>query len=63
LDDADRVKRAGNEKEIANPEIRTPVEEHLIRARGDRLLGSADGTQYRAADAIPLRGDSTLGDG
>jgi len=32
-------------------------------AAGGRLLGSADGTQYRAADAIPLRGDSTLGDG
>src|SRR5262249_42197544 len=27
------------------------------------LLGSADGTQYHAVDAIPLRGDSTLGDG
>jgi hypothetical protein len=27
------------------------------------LLGSADGNQYHAADAIPLRGDSTLGDG
>jgi hypothetical protein len=26
-------------------------------------LGSADGKQYHAADAIPLTGDSTLGDG
>ena len=30
---------------------------------GGKLLGSADGKQYRAADAIPLRGDSTLEDG
>ncbi len=30
---------------------------------GARLLGSADGRQYRAADAIPLHGDSTLEDG
>ncbi|HLJ46909.1 MAG TPA: glycosyl hydrolase family 28 protein [Bryobacteraceae bacterium] len=28
-----------------------------------KLLGSADGKQYQAADAIPLRGDSTLEDG
>jgi len=27
------------------------------------LLGTADGTQYYAASAIPLSGDSTLGDG
>ncbi len=27
------------------------------------LLGTDDGRQYHAADAIPLRGDSTLGDG
>src|SRR5689334_154495 len=27
------------------------------------LLGSADGRQYHAADAIPLTGDSTLADG
>lgn len=27
------------------------------------LLGTADGKQYYAADAIPLSGDSTLGDG
>jgi len=30
---------------------------------GGTLLGSADGTQYHAIDEIPLRGDSTLGDG
>ncbi len=33
-----------------------------IAAQG-KLLGSADGRQYHAADGIPLRGDSTLGDG
>jgi hypothetical protein len=33
-----------------------------IAAEG-KLLGSADGKQYHAADAIPPRGDSTLGDG
>ncbi len=33
-----------------------------ITAQG-KLLGSADGKQYHAADAIPLRGDSTLEDG
>ncbi len=27
------------------------------------LLGTGDGTQYRAADAIPLRGEHTMGDG
>ena len=30
---------------------------------GGKLLGSADGKQYHAADAIPLTGDSTLNDG
>jgi hypothetical protein len=33
-----------------------------IAAQG-KLLGSADGKQYRAADAIPLSGDATLNDG
>lgn len=33
-----------------------------IEAQG-KLLGSADGKQYHPADAIPLRGDATLGDG
>jgi hypothetical protein len=28
-----------------------------------KLLGSGNGTHYHAADKIPLRGDSTLGDG
>jgi polygalacturonase len=33
-----------------------------IAAQG-KLLGSADGKQYFAAEAIPLRGDATLNDG
>ena len=33
-----------------------------ITAAG-KLLGSADGKQYHAVDAIPLSGDSTLNDG
>ena len=33
-----------------------------IAAQG-KLLGSADGTQYHAAEAIPLHGDATLADG
>jgi hypothetical protein len=32
-------------------------------AAGGKLLGSADGKQYHAAEAIPLSGDSTLNDG
>ena len=32
-------------------------------AASGKLLGSADGKQYHAADAIPLSGDSTLNDG
>jgi glycosyl hydrolase family 28 len=32
-------------------------------AAGGKLMGSADGKDYHAADAIPLRGDSTLNDG
>ncbi len=32
-------------------------------AAGGTLLGSADGTQYHAVDAIPLAGDTTLEDG
>lgn len=42
-------------------ELKSNVTLH-ISAQG-KLLGSADGKQYHAADAIPLRGDSTLGDG
>jgi hypothetical protein len=42
-------------------ELKSNVTLHL--AAQARLLGSADGTQYRAADAIPLTGDHTLEDG
>ena len=35
----------------------------LYIAAGATLLGSADGKQYHAVDAIPLSGDSTLADG
>ena len=35
----------------------------LYLAASAVLLGSGDGRHYRAIDAIPLRGDSTLGDG
>ncbi len=46
---------------IGTVELKSNVTLHLA-AQG-KLLGSADGKQYRAADAIPLSGDSTLGDG
>ncbi len=46
---------------IGTVELKSNVTLH-IAAKG-KLLGSADGKQYHAADAIPLRGDSTLGDG
>jgi hypothetical protein len=46
---------------IGTVEIKSNVTLH-IAAQG-KLLGSADGKQYHAADAIPLHGDSTLVDG
>lgn len=46
---------------IGTVELKSNVTLHI--AAQAKLLGSADGTQYHAADAIPLRGDSTLGDG
>lgn len=46
---------------IGTVELKSHVTLH-IAAQG-KLLGSADGKQYHAAEAIPLRGDSTLGDG
>jgi len=46
---------------IGTIEIKSNVTLHLA-AQG-KLLGAADGTQYHAADAIPLTGDSTLNDG
>jgi polygalacturonase len=42
-------------------ELRSNVTLHV--AAGGKLLGSADGKQYHAVDAIPLHGDSTLEDG
>jgi polygalacturonase len=46
---------------IGTVEMKSNVTLH-VAAEG-KLLGSTDGRQYHAADAIPLRGDSTLGDG
>ena len=46
---------------IGTIEMKSNVTLH-VGAEG-KLLGSADGKQYYAADAIPLRGDSTLEDG
>jgi hypothetical protein len=46
---------------IGTVEMKSNVTLHIV-AQG-KLLGTTDGTQYHAADAIPLRGDSTLGDG
>lgn len=46
---------------IGTVELKSNVTLH-ISAQG-KLLGSADGKQYHAADPIPLRGDSTVGDG
>jgi hypothetical protein len=47
--------------QIGTVELKSNVTLHLAAAA--RLLGSADGKQYHAVDAIPLSGDSTLGDG
>ena len=46
---------------IGTVELKSNVTLH-IAAQG-KLLGSADGKQYHAAEAIPLSGDSTLNDG
>ncbi|HTD22878.1 MAG TPA: glycosyl hydrolase family 28 protein [Terriglobales bacterium] len=46
---------------IGTVEMKSNVTLH-IAAQG-KLMGSDDGKQYHAADAIPLSGDSTLGDG
>jgi hypothetical protein len=46
---------------IGTIEMKSNVTLHL--AAEGKLLGSADGTQYQAVDAIPLSGDSTLNDG
>lgn len=46
---------------IGTVELKSNVTLRL--AASAKLLGTADGKQYHAADAIPLSGDSTLGDG
>src|SRR5215471_14895503 len=46
---------------IGTVEMKSNVTLHI--AAGGKLFGSDDGKQYHAADAIPLRGDSTLEDG
>lgn len=46
---------------IGTIEMKSNVRLHIAAA--GTLLGSADGKQYHAVDAIPLHGDSTLADG
>ena len=46
---------------IGTTELKSNVTLHL--AASAILLGSGDGKDYHAIDAIPLSGDSTLGDG
>lgn len=46
---------------IGTVELKSNVTLHI--AAGGILLGSADGKQYHAVDAIPLHGDTTLNDG
>ena len=47
--------------QIGTTELKSNVTLHI--AAGATLLGSADGKQYHAVDAIPLHGDTTLVDG
>lgn len=46
---------------IGTVELKSNVTLHI--AASGKLLGSADGKQYHAVDAIPLHGDTTLVDG
>jgi Glycosyl hydrolases family 28 len=46
---------------IGTVELKSYVTLHIAAA--GKLLGSGDGKQYHAVDAIPLRGDTTLEDG
>jgi hypothetical protein len=46
---------------IGTVELKSNVTLHIAAA--GKLLGSGDGKQYHAVDAIPLRGDTTLEDG
>jgi hypothetical protein len=47
--------------QIGAVELKSYVTLHI--AASGKLLGSGDGKQYHAVDAIPLRGDTTLEDG
>jgi hypothetical protein len=47
--------------QIGTVELKSNVTLHIAAA--GKLLGTADGKQYHAVDAIPLTGDSTLNDG
>ncbi|MGH9581413.1 MAG: glycoside hydrolase family 28 protein, partial [Bryobacteraceae bacterium] len=47
--------------QIGTVELKSNVTLHV--AASGKLLGSADGKQYHAVDAIPLHGDATLEDG
>jgi polygalacturonase len=47
--------------QIGTTELKSNVTLHL--SAGATLLGSADGKQYHAVNAIPLHGDTTLVDG
>jgi len=47
--------------QIGTVELKSNVTLHI--AASGKLLGSADGKQYHAVDAIPLSGDTTLNDG
>jgi polygalacturonase len=46
---------------IGTVEVKSNVTLHI--AAGGTLMGSGDGKQYHAVDAIPLHGDTTLNDG
>jgi polygalacturonase len=46
---------------IGTTELKSNVTLRIVA--GGTLLGAADEKQYHAVDAIPLKGDSTLGDG
>jgi polygalacturonase len=46
---------------IGTTELKSNVTLRIVA--GGTLLGAADETHYHAVDAIPLKGDSTLGDG
>lgn len=46
---------------IGTTELKSRVTLHVAAA--GTLVGSADGRHYHSVDAVPLKGDSTLGDG